>query len=315
MKISVIIPSYNAAKWLCSSVASVQRQTRPADEIIIVDDGSMDGTPELCVELGKEGIRSMRRENGGLSAARNSGVAMATGDWFLFLDADDRLYPDALEKLSATAQSSGAGVVYGFVLQRGETPLKTRLHSLPHAIGEPPQPAEAAFLWTPIATAGCALISRDINEKVGGFDEAFRQVEDAEYWLRCGVTTAFAHTGTVVLDKTYSADSLGQQRASSIWYRLQLQLKFLSWCRERGIKTDFLRTSPQAMVNHALTQAWRERKWELLPPLLREARKLGVVTPWCVRAAFKCLRLKVRGRLPARPAYCRSVHDAWRKNA
>lgn len=315
MKISVIIPAYNAAKWLRASVASVQRQTRPADEIIIVDDGSTDGTPDLCRELEDKGIRCMRRANGGLSAARNSGVAMATGDWLLFLDADDVLFPDALGKLSATAQHSGSGVVYGFVLQRGETLLKTKLHSLPRAIGEPPRAAEAAFWWTPISTAGCALINRSLNEKVGGFDEAFRQVEDAEYWLRCGVTASFAHTGTMVLDKTFSADSLGQQRASSIWYRLQLQLKFLSWCKERGIKTDFLRTSPQAMVNHALTQAWRERKWELLPPLLKEAKKLSVVTPWCLRAALKCLRLKVSRELPPEPVFCQSVHDAWRKNA
>lgn len=311
MRISVIIPAFNAEKWLRSSVASVQKQTRPADEIIVVDDGSTDGTPSLCRELG-EGVRYMRRENGGLSAARNSGVAMAKGDWFLFLDADDVLYPDALEMLSAKAQSSGAEVVYGFVLQRGETMLGTKLHSLPHAVGAPPHPAEATFWWTPISTAGCALISRALNEKVGGFDEAFRQVEDAEYWLRCGVTTTFAHTGTMVLDKTYSADSLGQQRASSIWYRLQLQMKFLAWCRDHEISTDFLGTSHRAMVNHALTQAWRNRKWELLAPLLRVAWQLGVVTPWCIRAAFKCLRLKMAGSLPPEPQFCRNVHDAWR---
>jgi hypothetical protein len=314
MKISVIIPAYNAEKWLRSSVASVQKQTRRADEIIVVDDGSTDGTPGLCRELG-EGVRYMRRENGGLSAARNSGVAMAKGDWFLFLDADDVLYPDALEMLSAKAQSSGAEVVYGFVLQRGETLLGTKLHSLPHAVGAPPHPAEATFWWTPISTAGCALISRALNERIGGFDEAFRQVEDAEYWLRCGVTTTFAHTGTMVLDKTYSADSLGQQRASSIWYRLQLQMKFLTWCRDHDISTDFLGTSHQAMVNHALTQAWRNRKWELLAPLLSVAWQLGVVTPWCIRAAFKCLRLKMAGSLPPEPNFCRSVHDAWRNKS
>ena len=314
MKISVIIPAYNAEKWLRSSVESVKKQSRPADEIIIVDDGSTDGTPGLCRELGEQ-IRYMRRVNGGLSAARNSGVAMAKGDWFLFLDADDALYPDALEMLSSKAQSSGAEVVYGFVLQRGETLLGTKLHSLPYAVGAPPHPAAATFWWTPISTAGCALISRGLNEKIGGFDEAFRQVEDAEYWLRCGVTTTFAHTGTMVLDKTYSANSLGQQRASSIWYRLQLQMKFLAWCRDHDISTDFLRTSHRAMVNHALTQAWRNRKWELLVPILGVARQLRVVTPWCVRAAFKCLRLRMAGSLPPEPQFCRSVHDAWRNKS
>jgi len=175
MKISVVIPCYNSAQWICGAVESVLAQTRPADEIIVVDDGSTDDPASALRHFGDK-VRLVQRPNGGLSAARNTGVIAATGDHFLFLDADDRLFPDALEKLSAQAVATGAGVIYGFAVQRREDPTETRLNSRPYAVGEPPKPAEAAFYWTPIATAGCALISRDLNDAVGGFDENFRQV-------------------------------------------------------------------------------------------------------------------------------------------
>ena len=311
MKISVIIPCYNSAAWVGGAVESVLAQTRAADEVIVVDDGSTDKPASALAEFGDK-VRLVRRENGGLSAARNTGAREAAGDWFLFLDADDRLFSNALEKLSAKAESSRAGVGYGFVLQRREPATETRLHSLPYAVGEQPLPAAAMFWWTSIATAGCALISRELNEKVGGFDENFRQVEDAEYWLRCGVSAPFAHTDTMVLDKSYHGGSLGQRRFSGIWYRLQLQRKFLDWCETRTISTEFLGTSPRAMVDHALTQAWREKAWMLLAPLLEQARELGVSSPWCAKARLKLRWLTMTGHRPQRPDYCRNVWNAWR---
>ena len=201
MTVSVIIPSYNAAKWLPRAIRSVLAQSRPAGELIVVDDGSTDDTEAVCRSYG-ERVTYIRRENGGLAAARNTGIAVASGDWFLFLDADDALYSQALSVLSKTAEGSKAGVVYGFVLQRRGSPLEARLNGLPYAVGAPPAPAKAQFWWTGISTAGSALVSRWLNEAVGGFDENFRQVEDCEYWLRCGVTASFAHCDQIVLDKS-----------------------------------------------------------------------------------------------------------------
>ena len=312
MTISVIIPAYNAARWLPAAIRSVLAQTRRPEEIVVVDDGSTDHTAQVCAEFSRD-VRYVRRENGGLSAARNTGLAVTTGEWFLSLDADDTLYPQALEVLEAKAASGRAGVVYGFVLQRREPAVETRLHSLPYAVGDAPAPAKAAFWWTPVATLGSALVRRDLNDAVGGFDESFRQVEDAEYWLRCGVMTSFAHCDQIVLDKTYSPNSLGQQQTRSVWFRLQLQMKFLLWCRERGINTGFLQTSPAGIVDHALTRAWRQRDWALLAPLLEQAARENVSTLWCLRARAKVAMLKVSGRLPSAPPYCREIYKDWLK--
>jgi glycosyltransferase involved in cell wall biosynthesis len=309
MKISVVIPCYNSAQWVGAAVRSVQAQTRPPGEIIVVDDGSTDDPAAALREFG-EGVRLIRRDNGGLSAARNTGMQAAAGEWLLFLDADDTLFPDALERLAGTAEKTGAGVTYGFVLQRNDEGGK--LHSLDRAAGAPPHPAKASFWWTPLATAGCALIRRSLHEEVGGFDENFRQVEDAEYWLRCGVTASFAHTGTMVLDKAYHGGSLGQRRASAVWYRLQLQRKFLDWCSVRGIDAGFLETGPRQMIDHALTQAWRAEAWGLLVPLLGQARSMGVFTPWCAKARLKLLAMQITGSVPDRPDFCREVWPLWR---
>lgn len=299
MKISVVIPAYNAAKWLSSALASVCSQSRPADEILIVDDGSTDGTGDLCRTF-SENVRYIRRENGGLSAARNTGVAATFGDWILFLDADDTLVPGALEALARKAETTAAGVVYGFVLQRQEEAVKTRLHGLPYAVGNPPYPAKAHFWWTPIPTAGAALIRRSLNTKVGGFDENFRQVEDAEYWLRCGVTASFAHCDALVLDKSCSPNSLGQNTPGSIWYRLQLQRKFLLWCEKRRIDTKFLEAGPADMVDHALKRIHYEKTWEILEPVLAQSREMGVRTPWYWRSLFTAAALRLgAARTPA----------------
>lgn len=310
MTISVIIPAYNAAKWLPAAVESVLAQTRPADELIVVDDGSTDDTADVCQALAGK-IRYLRRENGGLAAARNTGIAASSGEWLLFLDADDTLYPHALASLAKAAKNSDAGVVYGFVLQRRAKATETRLHSLPYAVGAPPVPAKAMFWWTAISTAGSALIRRSLNEAVGGFDENFRQVEDCEYWLRCGVTAPFVHCDQLVLDKAYSPHSLGQQQETSIWFRLQLQLKFLLWCERRGIDTTFLEVTKADLINHALTRTYRQKAWPILAPLLEQARREGVRSAWYYRAILRKTWMNLFHILPPPPPQCVEVYRHW----
>ena len=95
-KISVIIPTYNRHVLLERAVMSVLKQTRPADEIIIIDDGSTDGTPELIPKKFPQ-ILYYRQENKGVSAARNAGIEKSSGDWIAFLDSDDAWLPRKLE--------------------------------------------------------------------------------------------------------------------------------------------------------------------------------------------------------------------------
>lgn len=95
--ISFVIPCFNVEKYLAQAVGSILRQPRDSWEILLVDDGSTDGTPHLCDEYSKQDdrIRVYHQSNGGVSRARNLGVEKASGEWIAFLDADDWLSDDA----------------------------------------------------------------------------------------------------------------------------------------------------------------------------------------------------------------------------
>ena len=110
--VSVIIPVYNVRRYLCESVKSVLRQTYRNFEILLIDDGSDDGSGALCDRLGSRDsrIRVIHRENGGLSAARNTGLAAMTGALVAFLDSDDAYTPDFLRVMVAALTQSGADI-------------------------------------------------------------------------------------------------------------------------------------------------------------------------------------------------------------
>src|SRR5215208_7256201 len=93
--VSVVIPCYNQAHFLGEAIESVLAQSHPNFEIIVVDDGSPDDTSEVAEHYPE--VRLVRQENQGLSAARNAGLARSEGEYVVFLDADDRLLPEALK--------------------------------------------------------------------------------------------------------------------------------------------------------------------------------------------------------------------------
>ena len=100
-KVSIVIPIYNIEKYLRESVDSVLRQTYVNLDIILVDDGSVDSCPDICDEYAVKDnrVRVIHKENGGLSEARNAGLSLADGEYVYFLDGDDYIKPDAIEKL------------------------------------------------------------------------------------------------------------------------------------------------------------------------------------------------------------------------
>jgi glycosyltransferase involved in cell wall biosynthesis len=97
MKITAVIPAYNAEKHIARAINSVLKQSRPADEVIVVDDGSTDGTVGVIRSFGDKVIL-IQQQNAGASAARNAGINAAAGDWIAFLDADDEWLPEMLER-------------------------------------------------------------------------------------------------------------------------------------------------------------------------------------------------------------------------
>jgi len=113
-KVSVIIPVYNVEQYLCRCVDSVLNQTYKNIEVILVDDGSPDGSPAICDEyaLKDERIRVIHKKNGGLSSARNAGLeGQLTGDFVTFVDSDDWIAPDTYEYCFSIIKQFGADAV------------------------------------------------------------------------------------------------------------------------------------------------------------------------------------------------------------
>lgn len=122
--ISVIIPVYKVEKYLCRCVDSVLEQTYTNMEIILVDDGSPDNCPVMCDEYARQDsrVKVIHQENAGLSGARNAGIDMAQGQWLAFVDSDDYLAADFLERLYQACVNTGSSLsVCRWEYVRGET--------------------------------------------------------------------------------------------------------------------------------------------------------------------------------------------------
>lgn len=136
---SIIVPVYNVQNYLAGCVGSVAEQPGAPDwECLLIDDGSTDASGRICDALaaGIPGVEALHRENGGLAAARNTGLAAARGQWLLFLDSDDRMAPGLLEALRAElAAHPGENWLVGRYLEffedTGETRAPTHLDFVP----------------------------------------------------------------------------------------------------------------------------------------------------------------------------------------
>jgi glycosyltransferase involved in cell wall biosynthesis len=289
MSTAIVIPTFNSAAWLEATIASALNQTQRATAVLVVDDGSTDGTPAIAAKFGPQ-IQYVTLPNGGVSRARNAG-AERTGDarWLLFLDSDDRLLPHALEQLVATAETAATGVCYGRVILRQEPPAEPRLHGTSKAEGAPPKPARACWRRAVITTPGAALVRRDLHRAVGGFVPGLEPMEDRDFWIKCGMLASFTHCDTVVLDKTWRAGSAVSQHTRRIRAELRARLAFPAWCRERGLDPAAAGFSTRQAIVGGIKEALACDAYEPMREILTEARALGVHSFWLWRARIKLL--------------------------
>lgn len=133
MRISVIIPAYNAESVLEQCVRSLLDQGYEELEVVVVDDGSRDGTFDRAQELAAADarVKVVSKQNGGVSSARNAGLALATGEVVLFVDADDALVPGALQSIARRFSYGGVDcLVFGMVIEPPEATPLTLAHRL-----------------------------------------------------------------------------------------------------------------------------------------------------------------------------------------
>ena len=175
--VSVIIPAYNAANTLRETLDSLDRQDSRDFEVILVDDGSSDGTAEMAREL-LPGGRVVSQPNGGPAAARNAGAAHAKGEWLAFLDADDVWLPWRLStQLALAAEHPKVALWCGRTAGMQEEVPKPRSRQWTE-LGL----ADFAVL-NPVSTT-TVLLRNAAFHAAGEFDERFRGPEDYDLWIR-----------------------------------------------------------------------------------------------------------------------------------
>jgi len=181
--VSVVIPAYNAAWCLGRSIESVLAQTFRDFELIVVDDGSTDGTGAVLVALDEE-IRVVRKPNGGLSSARNAGIAAAGGRYVAFLDADDWWSPEKLAR-QVELMEARPELVFCSTATAVRTPEGGALPDW-RCGKEGGTVLERIFAANAhVAGSGSAVVARrEAFARVGGFDESLRSLEDIDMWMR-----------------------------------------------------------------------------------------------------------------------------------
>ena len=178
--VSVVIPTYNRRGRLGRSIESVTSQTKAPQAILVVDDGSTDGTADW-VRKSYPGVTVIEQEHAGVSAARNRGIENAATDWIAFLDSDDCWMPDKLEKqMRALALNPGYRICHTeerWIYRGKERPVAG------------PYRKEGGWIFRN-CLAVCAIspstvvVHRSVFEEVGLFDESLPACEDYDLWLR-----------------------------------------------------------------------------------------------------------------------------------
>ena len=178
--ISVVIPTYNRVTFLKDAIDSVLAQTFRVFELIVVDDGSTDGTSELLLSYGHK-IKVIKKGNKGPSASRNRGIKAAKGDWIAFLDSDDVWKPNKLEKQVQFIKDNPEIKI----CQTEEIWIRNGKRVNPRKKHE----MHSGWIYEQclplcIVSPSSVMIHRDVFEKVGLFDETMLACEDYDLWLR-----------------------------------------------------------------------------------------------------------------------------------
>lgn len=190
-----MIPVYNNEKYIGSCIRSALRQTYDDYEVIVVNDGSTDGTGDVCSSFGVD-IRYFEKSNGGRASALNVGIAHMRGTWFKWLSGDDVLKPQSLEVLLMKAKETGDHVTYGdweMIDEKGTSTGIFRERSFDYH-----EDFCIALFDGFIGKASATLIRSTCFRRTGFFDTSLRFGEDYLMWFKLAKHYRFVHVPEVV---------------------------------------------------------------------------------------------------------------------
>lgn len=312
MKFSVIVPLYNKARFIEAAVRSALAQTLPVHEVIVIDDGSTDGSADIVEAIGDARVRVVRQRNAGVSAARNHGIELATGDWIAFLDADDWHHPEFLAHLAlAHGQCPEADMLATGFAKIDPKTVEPQPWLLADAFCEVERVDNLRARWMknhPFFTSSVAIRAERLKAMQPCFVVGESWGEDLDLFFRVADETSLALVHAPLAAYRVAVD--GSLTSSGTWDRIE---PFLVRMRERALRGEipprhrdsalwFVAQQEITVARHLLSQGRRReafrtlmsaryaatgRRWQItfLMALFAPAQVAGRWQRWRLRSA------------------------------
>ena len=251
--LSIVIPTFNRARYISDAIGSALAQNYSGFEVVVVDDGSSDKTPDVIRSFSDARLRYVRKEHTGAPATRNRCIREAKGEFLVWLDSDDMLMPNVLEVYAdALSRTPDAEVLYGNLIITDQEFRQTGESCHQDWYGRNTGLLAQLFHSNCIPNPG-TMVRKALYDAVGKYDESFRRAHDYELWTRFALKAKFKYvpmnivkwrwhdsnmsTGSVQFDTSFEARII---KAMTENFSLQQLLPFLDWSDPLVVKTEAL---------------------------------------------------------------------------
>lgn len=249
--VSAIITTYNYGHFIAGAIDSVLRQTRPPDEVVVVDDGSTDDTAAKVRPYEAQGVRYIYQQNAGAGAARNKGIQSTHGRLLAFLDADDRWLPNKLElQLEHLRCHPTAGLITG---SEWQVNLERQRQGAPQdappvlfrrkPVGSAPM-HRRLLVENIVGNPSIVLVKRACFEKAGLFDEGLRLGQDWDMWIRIARVCRIGIVDAPLLRFNFHSGSLtAGQREARVASNREIRRRYIHPVRSPLARLQLLRAA------------------------------------------------------------------------
>ena len=307
--VSVIIPTFNRARYVVRAIESAANQTYPEVEIIVVDDGSTDGTAGLLRTFAcARPFRFLEGNvNQGAPTARNSAIAVCAGRWVAFLDSDDVWHPRKLERQIETLMASGAefGACYTGLADYDDG---GRLCGVSRATDHGDIRA-GLMTYNLVGSTSSVVVQRDLLSEIGGFAPGLRSCQDWELWVRLAQRTKFACVPEILTvisaASTGRVTTDGRRRLSGhlYMYRTHLRPHFKAGTADPSLFRTilgriFIQLDRPHYAARIFYMNWRAKPRSLKRLMLVAMALAHIGSPQFFRAEALLARLELRLRPP-----------------
>jgi glycosyltransferase involved in cell wall biosynthesis len=284
-RVSVIIPAYNAERFIAEAVDSALAQTHPDVEVIVIDDGSSDGTGRILEAYGAA-IRVHRQPNTGVGSARNAGARLATGDWVAFLDADDIWAPRKIEaQLNAVGDAAWVYTNRFNFGARGSLPeVQSDVQLMTDGDVFVPLLLRGNFI-----TVSSVMMRRRLVLQLGGFVQGIDGCADWDLWLRAASEGhEVRYVAEPLAGYRFTATSMSANHCAMGPARRAVVVRALETERGRSLPWRLQR---RIWAQTYLTNSWDAARWGARSDALADCARAAAAWPLDVRSYKEAVKL------------------------